>query len=219
LLTPVVAQADDRDDLVEQQRQAERRQAELESSLEGVDAELAETYLRLENARERLPQAEAELAEAEEQLAAAQRRQEQVAGRLGLAEAEAASLEEEIATANREISRTETAMGELARSTYRGDNAASTLDVVLDASSTEDFLESYSVTTSAVRSQTRVLDELEEATAVTRNEQQRQAAVQDRINELKAEADAAVVQANNARDAAAERKAQIEQIQADMEQL
>ncbi|GAA4416938.1 hypothetical protein GCM10023169_12460 [Georgenia halophila] len=213
------AYAEDRDDLVEQRERNEDRQAELESSLEGVDADLTETYLKLERARARLPEAEAALAEAEEALAAAERKQEQVAARLELAEAEAASLEEEIAAGTEKIDQTESAMGALARSTYRGDNATSTLDVVLDASSTDDFLESYSVTTSAVRSQTRVLRDLETATAITRNRQERHEAVKVRIGELKVEADAAVVAANEARDEAAARKAEIEQIEAEMSQL
>jgi len=214
-----VAHADSRDDLVREQERKEAERAEVESSLEGVDADLAATYLKLEDAKAKLPVAQEKLAAAEKALAAAERKQEQVAGRLDLAEAESTALEADLAAGAEEIDSTRAAMGELARSTYRGDNAVTTLEVVLDSSSTDDFLQSYAVMGSAVRSQTQVLDDLETASAVARNQQERQTAVTERIGELKAEADAAVVAADEARAAAADHKAEIEKIQADMTAL
>ncbi|PFG40624.1 murein DD-endopeptidase MepM/ murein hydrolase activator NlpD [Georgenia soli] len=214
-----VAHADNRDDLVRERERNAAEREKVESSLEGVDADLAETYLKLEDAKAQLPVAQQKLAAAEEALAAAERKQEQVAGRLELAEAESASLEADIAAGEEQIDSTRAAMGELARSTYRGDNAVSTLEVVLDSASTDDFLQSYAVMGSAVRSQTQVLDDLETASAVARNQRERQVAVTERIGELKAEADAAVVAADEARAEAAEHKAEIEKIQADMTAL
>ncbi|WP_345040991.1 peptidoglycan DD-metalloendopeptidase family protein [Georgenia daeguensis] len=214
-----VAHADSRDDLVREQERNEAEREKVESSLEGVDADLAATYLKLEDAKAKLPVAQEKLAAAEKALAAAERKQEQVAGRLDLAEAESAALEADLAAGAKEIDSTRAAMGELARSTYRGDNAVTTLEVVLDSSSTDDFLQSYAVMGSAVRSQTQVLDDLETASAVARNQQERQTAVTARIGELKAEADAAVVAADEARAAAADHKAEIEKIQADMTAL
>ncbi|MCK6212077.1 peptidoglycan DD-metalloendopeptidase family protein [Georgenia sp. EYE_87] len=214
-----VAHADSRDDLVREQERNEAEREKVESSLEGVDADLAATYLKLEDAKAKLPVAQEKLAAAEKALAAAERKQEQVAGRLDLAEAESAALEADLAAGAEEIDSTRAAMGELARSTYRGDNAVTTLEVVLDSSSTDDFLQSYAVMGSAVRSQTQVLDDLETASAVARNQRERQTAVTARIGELKEEADAAVVAADEARAAAAEHKAEIEKIQADMTAL
>ncbi|WP_345045329.1 peptidoglycan DD-metalloendopeptidase family protein [Georgenia daeguensis] len=214
-----VAHADSRDDLVREQERKEAERAKVESSLEGVDADLAATYLKLEDAKAKLPVAQEKLAAAEKALAAAERKQEQVAGRLDLAEAESAALEADLAAGAEEIDSTRAAMGELARSTYRGDNAVTTLEVVLDSSSTDDFLQSYAVMGSAVRSQTQVLDDLETASAVARNQRERQTAVTERIGELKAEADSAVVAADEARAAAADHKAEIEKIQADMTAL
>ena len=214
-----VAHADSRDDAVRELERTEAEREKVESSLEGVDADLAATYLKLEDAKAKLPVAQEKLAAAEKALAAAERKQEQVAGRLDLAEAESTALEADLAAGAEEIDSTRAAMGELARSTYRGDNAVTTLEVVLDSSSTDDFLQSYAVMGSAVRSQTQVLDDLETASAVARNQQERQTAVTERIGELKAEADAAVVAADEARAAAADHKAEIEKIQADMTAL
>ncbi|MFH5822338.1 peptidoglycan DD-metalloendopeptidase family protein [Georgenia sp. AZ-5] len=214
-----VAQADPRDDLVRQQQENAAEREKLEASLEGLDVEIIDAYVQLESARAELPRAEDRLAGAQEALAAAERKQEQVAGRLGMAEAEAADLETEIAEGTEKMDSTRAAMGELARSTYRGDHTVSTVDVVLDASSTEDFLQSYSVVETAVRAQTQVLDELETAAAVNRNQRERQAAVTERIGELKAEADAAVAEADAARAAAEQHTAEVRQLEADMTAL
>ncbi|ROR73735.1 M23 family metallopeptidase [Bogoriella caseilytica] len=212
-LTVPFATADDRSELVREQEENERRQAELQSSLEGVETELAETYLDLEAARQRLPIAQQELAdaeddlaaaeaaliEAERDLAAAESRQEQVASRLELAESEAAGMREQIAETADMIGGTQAALGDLARSVYRGDHTTSTLDVVLGSASSADFLRSYSVTNTAVSSQTQVLRDLEEAEAVQRNQQERLDAVTDRVGELRDAADAAVADADQAR--------------------
>src|SRR5699024_2113112 len=62
-------------------------------------------------------------------------------------------------------------------------------------------------------------DDLQRITAVNRNRQLRQDAVAERIGELKAQADAAVVAADKARTDAADRTAEIQQIQADQTEL
>ncbi|MPV87315.1 peptidoglycan DD-metalloendopeptidase family protein [Georgenia ruanii] len=220
LLGPAgIAQAGDRDDLVRQQHANEARRERLQSDLEGLDESLVETHLKLSDAEARLPEAEAALATAQENLAGAERKQEQVTGRLAVAEQEAKDLEAAIADSGEKIAATRSAMGELARSTYRGDHTVSTVEVVLDSSSTEDFLQGYAVRSTAVRAQTQVLDELETAAAVAENQRARQTAVTERIGELKEEADAAVAAADAARADAEQRTAEIKQIQADMSAL
>ncbi|MDD9207817.1 hypothetical protein PU560_15280, partial [Georgenia sp. 10Sc9-8] len=214
-----VAQADTREDLVEQREQVAAEQEELEASLEGVDTELADIYVRLEKANERLPEAEAALAEAEDRLAAAEREKQQVTDRLVLAEAEAESLAGEISAAQDEITGSQDALGELARDTYRGGSSMGSLRVVLDASSTEEFMRQYTVLDTAVRAQTSVIDALEDAAAVSRNREARQQAVAERIAELKDEADAAVVDADAAREEAEARAEEIREIKRTQEEL
>lgn len=219
LLVPSPALADSRDDLVRQQDENAAERERLESTLEGVDADLAGTYLKLEDARAQLPVAQQKLAEAEEVLATEQRTHDQIAGRLAIAEEEAASLGDAIAEGSQKIDATRAAMGELARSTYRGENAVSTISVVLDSSSSEEFLRGYAVVETAARAQTQVLDDLEVAAAVGRNQRERQDAVTVRIGELKAAAADAVAAAAAARGAAEERAAQIVALEAQMVSL
>ncbi|HIZ36234.1 MAG TPA: peptidoglycan DD-metalloendopeptidase family protein [Candidatus Ruania gallistercoris] len=207
------AHADDRDDLEQQQEQNEAEREELAAQLEGTNSELADVYLQLDDIERRLPIAETELATANDELAAAQREAEAVQNRLDVAEAQRADLEDQIGDAETEISDTETAMGEVARSAYRGGQQASTLSVVLEATSAEDFVDQYSVMSSALRTQNQALTDMESLMAVNRNRQARLDAVQERINELKVEADAAVVRAEEARQRAADLLAEIEQLQ------
>lgn len=219
VLAPSAALADSRDDLVRKQQENAAEREEVESSLEGVDTDLAETYLKLEDARAKLPVAQQKLAEAEEVLAAEQRTHDQIAARLAIAEDEAVSLENAIAEGATKIDNTRAAMGELARSTYRGDNAASTISMVLDASSSEEFLRGYAVVETAARAQTQVLDDLEVAAAVGRNQRERQEAVTVRIGELKVDAAEAVEAADAARGAAEQHAAEIAELEAQMETL
>lgn len=207
------AHADDLDDLEEQQEQNERDREKVESALEGTDAELAETYLELDDIERRLPVAQSELALANEKLAAAERHLDEVQGRLAVAQQQQADLEAEIAQGEAEMAATESAMGEVARTAYRGGDGMSTLSLIFGAGSAEEFAEDYSAMSSALRTQDQTLADLENLQAVNRNRQVRLVAVEERIAELEIEAQDAVVTAEAARQRAADLVAEIQQLQ------
>ncbi|UFU05438.1 M23 family metallopeptidase [Ruania halotolerans] len=211
------AMADERDELEEQQEQNEADREELSAALEGTNSELADVYLELDDIERRLPIAQDELEVANDELAAAERHATSVQDRLDVAEAQQEDLTSEIDLTEGEISQTETAMGEVARSAYRGGEGASTLSVIFEASSADDFASQYSVMNSALRTQDQTLTDLEGLVAVNRNRQARLDAVEERIGELKVEADAAVDAAAVARQSAAELVTEIEGLQADQE--
>lgn len=215
----VGASADDRDDLVQQQDQNQAQMEQLQSTLEGTTKELQDTYLALEATRQQLPIAEQELRVAEGQLAAAERVQQQTADRLAVAEAELDGLASQITQSQDRITQSHDSLGALARSTYRNGTSISTVSLVLGSASTDDFITQFSAMDSAVRSQTAVLTDMSELEATTRNAQDRQAAVAERIADLKAQADQAVVDADAARDSAARKRAEIVRLQADQESL
>ncbi|MBZ2197512.1 murein hydrolase activator EnvC family protein [Occultella gossypii] len=211
------AAADEMDDLQDQQDQNAAEREQLASALEGTDAELAATYLALADTNYRLPIAEAELVTANAELAAAERHRDSVQSRLEIAQGQQADLLAEIADGEAEIVETEGAMGEVARSAYRGNGSVSALAVVLDATSTEDFASQYSVMNSALRTQNQTLTDLENLTAINRNRQVRLDAVEVRISELRDEAEAAVAAAEVARQTAADLVTEIAQLKADQE--
>lgn len=213
----VPAGADSREELEEQQRQNEEEQERVASALEGTNADLAETYLELDSINRRLPIAEAELVEANAELAAAERHRDSVQGRLEVAQAQREDLNAEIADGEDEIAGTETAMGEVARSAYRGGSGVSTLTVVLDATSPSEFANQFSVMNTAMRTQNQALVDLENLTAVNRNRQVRLEAVEVRIEELRIEAEEAVAEADAAQQQAADLVVEIETLKADQE--
>lgn len=218
LVTGVVtgASADDIDD---RRAAAERRQQEilgnreqLAAELEGTDAELQQAVLDLQEIEARLPVAQAELEAAEAEVERTQREAELLAQRLEDALAQEASINQEIQQSATQVADARSSIAEMARSAYRGQGDVSSLGIVTGAESTEEFIEEYAASSTAARSQSRTLQELQEAEAVGRNREARLEAVRETITDLKAQADQNVVEAQAARKAAADRKAEVEQL-------
>ncbi|HLV05276.1 MAG TPA: peptidoglycan DD-metalloendopeptidase family protein [Actinomycetaceae bacterium] len=193
----------------EERERLAREREQVESRLEGTNADLAAAYLALEDANARLPVAEAALAQAEEDLAAAEREEQAVADRLAVAEGELETLAEELAAGESQIEASRSSIGELARSTYRGGPSLNGLAVVMNATSSEEFIRQAAIVDTAVRTQTKVITDLETITAVNRNRELRQQAVRDRIDELHVQAQEAVAAADEARAAAEAHRAEI----------
>ena len=98
------------------------------------------------------------------------------------------------------------AIGQMAREAYKGGGGVSGVDVILDAQSTDDFVQRYGLMATALRTQAQILDELKAAESANRNAEARLVAVKDKITELKAAADQKVVEADAAKAAAAAAK-------------
>jgi murein DD-endopeptidase MepM/ murein hydrolase activator NlpD len=92
--------------------------------------------------------------------------------------------------------------------------ATSAISAVLDAKSTADFVQQSELATVALRTQTKALRDVEQSVGVNRNNEARLTAQRERITELKAAADANVKQAEVERQAAADHKAQVADLEA-----
>ena len=203
----------------DQRRDAERRAAaaqkraeDLAASVEGLSAELGQAVLNLETTQARLPAAQAELGVAQETLDRSQRESTLIAARLEDARGQQASITEAIATDGARGQQIRAAVGQMARQAYKGQSAATSLSVVLEATSTADFISEYGVVTTALRTQTKALDAVGQLGATNRNSQARLTAVEGKVAALKAEADQKVVEADSARAAAQARQVEIEQL-------
>jgi murein DD-endopeptidase MepM/ murein hydrolase activator NlpD len=211
--------------LEDERRKAEQRAAQGEAALEDVhehledtDAALLQTQSELEAVQAQIPGAEAALAEAENRLAELQLEAQLLADRLDVARGEEASISEDIATDTERGEVLRSAVGQVAREAYKGDMAASSLSAVLDASTTDEFVEQSALASTALRTQTQALRDLEQLNGVNRNRQARLTAVREEIDRLKAEADAKVVEAEQARAAAEEAKVALENLRAEQEE-
>jgi murein DD-endopeptidase MepM/ murein hydrolase activator NlpD len=205
------------DDLGNQRAQAEKQQAatdqrlaDLRTALDETGAALADAYVALQGIQARIPQAQQELANAQAAFAAAQQKAAQIQDQLQAARVQEAQLAKDIADGDAKAQRTRDSVAELARQAYRGDVGLSSLTIVLDSHSAGDFVDQYAALTTALRTQTRTLDDLQQLGAVNRNRQSRLAAVRAQIAALKSEADQKVVEANAAQADAAAREAEIQ---------
>lgn len=205
---------DERDDLVRKQQENAKELENLQSSLEGVDTNLQQAYLKLEEVRGQIPGAEAELANAQTALAEAVREQEIVTGQLNAAEAELSDIEEALATDTEIAEETQDSLGELARATYRGENASTAMEVWVGSSSTEDFLSSYSMVDSVARTQSSIIADAQTQLATNRNRQARQSAVREEIEDLQAQADALVSQMDARRTEAQAKSDELKSLEA-----
>lgn len=189
-------------ELEDQRQRNARERAALQESLKDTDAELSELYLALDETRRELQEARFELEIRNEELAAAERELQSVRDRLEVARAQKEELEEAMAKDAEEMQRASAAMGEVARSAYQGTGSLSTLSVVLNAGSMQEFADSYSAMDNALRNQGSVLSDLKDGNVVNENLQARLEGVEDRIAELEVEAEELVAYAEEMRAAA-----------------
>lgn len=213
------AGADSLDELRERKQAAEKKQAamkedieELEAELEDTDKEMAAAYVRLKEIEGELPVAQAALQEAEGVLDKAKRTADDLAGRLEDAEADESELVERLeqdAIAKDEF---RNSIAELARRAYRGEGNPDSMALIMGADSAEDFVNQFSLSQTAMRTQSNSLTELQQAEATSLNTQVRLEAVRDAITDLKEEADQAVLDAQAAATEAAERRDAVENL-------
>ena len=137
---------------------AAREQAEAE--LEELDGALRQTAAELVAIEAQLPAAQERLDAAAAALDKAQREQAIIAERLQAAQDEEATVVATIAQDDERAAQIRAAIGQMAREAYKSGTDASGLDVVLGAQSTEDFVQRYGLLSTALRTQSQVLDEL-----------------------------------------------------------
>ena len=174
--------------------------------MEGVSAEIAALAVQLSDTQAKIPGAQATLDAAKAALEKAQREAAIIAARLVDAEEQQATITTTIAQDTEHAQQMRAAIGQMAREAYKGGGGVSGVDVILDAQSTDDFVQRYGLMATALRTQAQILDELKAAESANRNAEARLVAVKDKIAELKAAADQKVVEADAAKAAAAAAK-------------
>ncbi|MBE6474237.1 MAG: peptidoglycan DD-metalloendopeptidase family protein [Actinomyces succiniciruminis] len=211
------ALADERQDAVDDQAAAQRKQAELAASLEGVSAELGQAYIDLQNAETALSTAQSELDDAETVLAQKEREQQTAADRLAVAESELATLQEESAQTQTTVDENTTSVADLVVATYQGDSAITSWTYVLSSDSVDQLSDRASTMEIATGVQESVLSSAEEERAQAANREARQDATTERVTTLKAEADAAKQAAQTAKDTAQTKRDEVATLKSEKE--
>lgn len=220
--SPAFGLDDIRDRIKDVEQQEEQRQEEQEASAERqeeLEHELSETSVELQAAEkqlrettEKVEQARLDLTIAEDELAAAEAAEERVAGELDVAYANEAKIEESLADNASAQEETRTAVGSIARESYKSGgvgNLAVTLEVL---SGGGDAVRELSMARTVMRVQDNQIERLGTMVAEETAEQDRLAGVRRDIALLLAEAEATTIRKGEARDSA-------EQLTADLEAL
>lgn len=214
----VTAVAEDRDDLVAQQQETADQISKLKSQITGLDLNVQNTFLKLADTKEKITTAEAELAEANAQLSAAEREAQKNAALLAAAQDELEQIEQDKQAAEETKDDTLKSLGELARATYRGDVAPSSIELIAGTSSAEDFINAYRANSAITRTQTTVLDAQNQAKASAENRAARQKSVEEVISGLKAEADQLVIERESTRQNAQDKRDALAALKTEYEQ-
>lgn len=194
---------DDRRRAAEAQREAiAKAREQTEAAMEGVSAEIQALAVQLADTQAKIPGAQAAVDAAKAALEKAQREAAIIAARLVDAEEQQATITATIAQDTEHAAQMRAAIGQMAREAYKGGGGVSSVDVILDAQSTDDFVQRYGLMATALRTQAQILDELKAAESANRNAEARLTAVKEKITELKAAADQKVVEADAAKAAA-----------------
>jgi len=195
-----------------------QQREDAEDAMEGVNDDLAKTSDRLLEIQGQIPEAQLKLDKANAARDKAQRAAQLTAQRLQDAKDQKATLSDSIDQDTEQATKMRAAIGQMAREAYRTGGAVSGVEVVLDSTSTDDFVERYGMMTTALRAQGQVLDELKESESTGKNAQVRLSAVQDRIAELDAQAKKQYADAKTTADAAAAARKELDDLQAEQKQ-
>ncbi|WP_139738313.1 peptidoglycan DD-metalloendopeptidase family protein [Actinomyces wuliandei] len=206
--------ADERDDAVASQEEAQRKQDELVASLEGVSTELGQAYLDLQNAQAALSTAETELSDAETTLTEKEREQQIAADRLDTAQTSLASIQEEAEASQEVASEASTSVAQIVAATYEGDNSVTSWTYVLASQDVDQLSRRAAAMEIGSGVQEAVLAAAEAERAQDANRETRQNAATERVATLKADADAAEQAAQTARDAAQTKRDEVASLEA-----
>ncbi|MBG6223684.1 murein DD-endopeptidase MepM/ murein hydrolase activator NlpD [Arthrobacter sp. CAN_A2] len=212
--TPVVA-----DELDDRRSALENEVAEVQQSMEYLDADIAETIGALRTYQGRLPAAQQSLADAQGRVETAATDVGALAVRVDLAQETKTKITEELRADRQEMDETREVIGQIATEAYKNGGVPTNVSLLLGADGVEDFTRSMDMVDQALRGQNAAMARLSEQNATNANSQARLVAVEAEIAKLKEKADAALAAEQSARDAAAGEKAKVDRLVADTSAL
>lgn len=214
LAVPGTARADDdRDAVANSKSEAADRVAQLKSSLEGIDATLADVYVQLDTLKQQIPEAQSALTKAQTTYETATREHQVALDQLESAQAEQQRIADEVAAAKTEQEEATQAIAGMARQMYRGDSVSPVV-IAMTAEGTEDISDRAAAAQALTRSQSRALEDARNSEVVQRNQSERQTAVTERIQELETTAKKAEETAKAAKEDAADKVSELTQLKA-----
>jgi murein DD-endopeptidase MepM/ murein hydrolase activator NlpD len=202
------------DSLEDQQAALRDQAAQVQGSLEFVDAKISQAAADLVVYQGQLPGAQQALLDAQGRVAGAVRESEALAARVDLAQQNKAKITEQLASDKKKISDTKKLIGQIATQAYKSGGVPSNLSLFF-GSSNGNLTDTMDLADQAMRSQNAAMDKLTQQSATNTNSQARLEAVETEIKDLKVKADEALAREQAARDEAEAKKARVDKLISD----
>ena len=200
------AQADTYSDLINAQNQhaaSVQREVELKQQLAGVNQELADKVLELDDlTNNKIVAAQNKVTQANEDAATAQDEADAASERLSAAQKDKETLEEQIKQTGKDYDDAHAAVAQLARDEMHGSNASDVMSVVTGATSTQDFVNSMQSRDALSRNEANAASSAATSLSTSKNRGERLAAIEKQIAVLKTQADEKAASAQTAAETA-----------------
>lgn len=203
------------DNLEDQQAALKDQAAQVQDSLEFVDAKISQAAADLVVYQGQLPGAQQALLDAQGRVAGAVKESEALAARVDLAQQNKAKITQQLETDKQKISDTKKLIGQIATQAYKSGGVPSNLSLFFGSNRSGSLTDTIDLADQAMRSQNSAMDKLTQQSATNVNSQARLEAVETEITDLKVKADAALEREKAARDEAEAKKAQVDKLIAD----
>ncbi|MBU8984284.1 CHAP domain-containing protein [Bifidobacterium bifidum] len=183
----------------------------LKKQLAGVDSKLAGLIISLNDLTEnRIPAAQKAVQEARQKAEQAKSLAEATAARLEAAKNDRTSLEEKIKQTGEDYDDAKDAVAQLARASFHGSDASTLMDVVTNATTTEDFVNKMQSDAAVTRSEANAADAAATSLSTSMNRKERLTAIEDEITQLKGQADSQAASAQQAAEDAVSKQSELE---------
>ena len=222
------AHADTYSDLVNAQnshQQSVQREAELRDQLAGVNSDLADKVVELDDlTNNQIPVAAKAVQEANAAAASAKAEAESAAQRLKAAQKDKENLEAEIKKTGEDYDDAHAAVAQVARESMHGSDTSDVMSVMTGATDTKEFIRQMQSRDALSRSEANAASETADGLSISMNRGDRLKAIETRITKYKSDADEkssaaqlAAADAQAKRDSLDAQRVKGEQIRADLE--
>lgn len=219
LLTLATAGPVQADELDDRKQALEQEIADVEESLEFLDADIVKTVTKLKEYQHQLPAAQEALSEAQGRVEEAAGQVAALSQRVDLALQTKDKINQQMADDKARLADTKKLIGQIATQAYKQGGVPSNLQLFFGSGPKAGLADTISMADQALRTQNAALDRLSQQNATNVNSQARLEAVEEEIRSLKAQAEAALAAEQVARDAAAAEKEKVDQLISDTSAL
>ncbi|NMR31215.1 coiled-coil domain-containing protein [Crystallibacter degradans] len=173
------------DELDKRKNALESQIAEVQQSMDFLDADIIETVAQLQGYQDELPAAQQSLAAAQARVAAAADEVAVLAQRVDLAQGTKNTLTEQRERDREEMAANRAVIGQIASQAYKSGGIPSGISLLLGAESPDSLTHSIDIVNQALRSQNAAIEQLSQQNAINFNSEARLIAVEEEIRDLK----------------------------------